>query len=87
MLEISTQLRNGYVRLLEQRDVPPHSHHYYVKWLCFYLDFCNKYHHDPARPSSLPLFIRKLHEKNQTPRQQSESLTIDDEVTLDTSGG
>jgi len=73
MLEMPTQLRNGYVRLLEQRDVPPHSHNYYVKWLRFYLDFCSKYHHDPARHSSLPLFIRKLHEKNQTPRQQSQA--------------
>ena len=73
MLNIPTQLRNDYARWLVQRHIPPHNHNFYLKWLRFYLDFCNKYHHDPAHHSSLPLFIRKLQEKNQTPRQQTQA--------------
>ncbi|MFQ5651495.1 MAG: hypothetical protein ACE5IY_16290, partial [bacterium] len=39
------------------------------------LDFCNKYHHAPNRRASLPLFIKKLHEKGQNVRQSSRVLT------------
>jgi hypothetical protein len=73
MLDIPTQLKNDYTRLLPQRGVPSYSHNYYLKWLCFYHDFCNRYHHAPSLRSSLPLFIRKLHEKGQTPPQQKQA--------------
>jgi len=73
MLELPAQLKIDYARLVKQRNIPQHSHNAYLKWLRFYLDFCNKYHHDPALRSSLPLFIRKLHEKNQTSRQQKQA--------------
>ena len=73
MLDIPAQLKNDYILFLTQCNIPPHSHNYYIKWLRFYLDFCNKYHHTPTLRSSLPLFIRKLHEKNQTSRQQKQA--------------
>lgn len=73
MLEIPAQLKNNYIRLLKQRDVPSHSYNHYLKWLRFYLDFCHKYDHDPAHHGSLPGFLRKLHDKNQTPRQQNQA--------------
>ena len=69
MFAVPVQLKNDYTRLLTQRDVLSHSHNYYLKWLRFYLDFSSKYHHNPDDfRSSLPLFIGKLHEKNQTSR-------------------
>ncbi|MGZ5009229.1 MAG: hypothetical protein ACXWE9_08240 [Methylobacter sp.] len=34
----------------------------YLKWLLFYWDFCRKYHHDPYRYESLPLFLTELRE-------------------------
>lgn len=73
MLDIPTPLKNGYARLLTQRSIPSHSHNQYLRWLRFYLDFCHKYQHDPACHSSATLFIRKLQEKNQTPRQQKQA--------------
>ena len=53
--------------------MPRHSHNSYFKWLRFYLDFCNKYHHNPDLSSSLPFFVRKLHDKKQTSRQQKQA--------------
>lgn len=73
MLDIPAQIKNGYAQLLQQRGIPQHSHNTYLKWLRFYLDFCSKYHHAAAHRSSLPLFIKKLHEKNQTSRQQKQA--------------
>jgi hypothetical protein len=73
MLDIPVQLKEDYAGFLNQCEVAPHSHNYYIKWLRFYLDFCDKYHHVPALRSSLPLFIRKLHEKNQTSRQRKQA--------------
>lgn len=73
MLDIPVQLKSGYIRLLQQRDIPQHNHNAYLKWLRFYLDFCDKYHHAAPQRSSLPLFIKKLHEKNQTQHQQKQA--------------
>ena len=73
MLDIPAQLKSGYTRLLQQRNIPQHNHNAYLKWLRFYLDFCNKYHHAVTHRSSLPLFIKKLHEKNQTLQQQKQA--------------
>ena len=73
MLSIPDPLRDNYLRLLSQREVPAYTHNAYLKWLRFYLDFCHKYHHNPGRRNSLPPFIGKLDEKNQTPRQQKQA--------------
>jgi hypothetical protein len=73
MLDIPAQLKKDYTRFLTQCEVPPHSHNYYIKWLRFYLDFCNKYNHVSANRGSLAHFIKKLHEKNQTSRQQKQA--------------
>ena len=73
MLDIPSQLKNEYARLLTQRNIPSHSHNQYLRWLRFYLDFCTKYHHNPARHNSMTFFISKLKEKNQTPRQQEQA--------------
>ena len=42
----------------------------YLKWLRYYLDFCEKYNHSPVDPDSANSFMLKLSEKNQTFRQQ-----------------
>ena len=73
MIDIPAELRNKYTSFLAQRQVPSHTHNIYLKWLRFYLDFCNKYQHTPSLRGSLPLFIGKLHEKKQTSRQQEQA--------------
>ena len=73
MIDIPLESRNKYTSFLAQRQVPSHSHNIYLKWLRFYLDFCNKHEHRPFLRGSLPLFIGKLQEKKQTPRQQEQA--------------
>ena len=45
----------------------------YVKWLRFYLDFCENYQHPPRDRESLQPFLRKLASKNQSRERQEEA--------------
>ncbi|MDA3872507.1 MAG: phage integrase N-terminal SAM-like domain-containing protein, partial [Kiritimatiellae bacterium] len=45
----------------------------YLKWLRFYLDFCEKYDHPPRDRDSLQPFLRKLVSKNQSRERQEEA--------------
>lgn len=38
----------------------------YLKWLRFYLDFCEKYKHESKNENSLAFFVEKLRNKNQS---------------------
>jgi hypothetical protein len=48
-------------------------HPFYLKWLRYYLDFCEKYQFSHGQASSLPHFLRKLQEKKQSPVQQDQA--------------
>ena len=45
----------------------------YQKWLRYYLDFCRKYQLAANKPESLPVFIKKLHDKKQSLVQQQQA--------------
>lgn len=47
--------------------------YFYKKWLRYYLDFCQKYHHAAFDTESLPLFIKKLQEKQQSEAYQRQA--------------
>jgi integron integrase len=46
----------------------------YQKWLRYYLDFCQKYHVPPKHEKSLPPFIQKLQDKQQSREQQEQAV-------------
>ena len=45
----------------------------YTKWLRFHLDFCHEYHHNPFHVDSLPLFLKKLPDKQQSEQHQQQT--------------
>ena len=65
MLKIEPVLLKSYKFVLQMNKIPPKNHGYYIKWLRFYLDFCQKYGFREADPGSLPPFIEKLRSKKQ----------------------
>jgi integron integrase len=73
MLQIPEKLLEKYRYLLKQDAVPANSHASYIKWLRYYLDFCKKYRHAYEKNASLVLFLKKLNEKRQNPKQQEEA--------------
>jgi len=70
---IPQQLLVQYDSQLNEKEISIKLHGVYRKWLRFYLDFCNKYSHNPNLSESLPKFINKLREKNQSKLQQKQA--------------
>jgi integron integrase len=55
----------AYTDFLAQNNIAKAYEPFYLKWLRYYLDFCQKYSHQPDSPLSLPKFVEKLKGKKQ----------------------
>ena len=66
MQQVSPDIWAAFERRLDQAQVPAGQRPGYLKWVRFYFDFCSKYGHSPALPTSLGPFLNKLAAKNQS---------------------
>jgi len=73
VIRIPQDILQKFEILLEKDGIPVSKHNFFKKWLRYYLDFCNKYEHDPEQTASLPLFINKLRSKKQSRQQQKQA--------------
>src|SRR5436309_5999542 len=73
MIVIPSAIGKRFEQFLTRKALPPTVRFLYTKWLRFYWDFCDKYHHDSLHPGSLPLFLRKLRDKHQSEQQQKQA--------------
>ena len=73
MLILPTAIIEQYDNLLLDKSFSDKDKALYKKWLRFYWDFCHKYQHDAFHLDSLPLFIQKLQDKNQSVQQQNQA--------------
>jgi integron integrase len=69
MNDIPEEIRARFDSILIRKSIPSSLHPHYRKWLRYYLDFCHKYHLPYSKHESLPHFINKLKEKQQTQLQ------------------
>ena len=74
MRKLPAELLSSYNFLLVSKNIPEGYHAHYLKWLRYYLDFCNKYQFNESNPKSLPDFIGKLKEKRQSAAQQKQPI-------------
>lgn len=65
MKKIPLEIEKQFLILLNKK-MPQKLHSDYLKWLMFYLDFCSKYKFIEDNHESLPKFLNKLKQKNQT---------------------
>ncbi len=72
MLAIPSALQSKFEEHLRNKAIPDNLHGMYQKWLRYYLDFCRKYHLPPKHEKSLPPFIKKLQDKQQSQAQQEQ---------------
>lgn len=56
-----------------RRAMPSAQRGDYLKWLRYYLDFCEKYRHPPRDHDSLQPFLQKLAAKGQSPDRQKQA--------------
>ena len=73
MLAIPPNLARAYESLLANHGVPVPQRSYYLKWLRYYLDFCQKYGLPPTDRRSFSAFDGKLREKNQSDDQRHQA--------------
>ena len=66
LIQINQNLLVSYNRELVSRNIPGNEHSYYVKWLRYFLEFCNKYKFNPSNVGSISPFIEKLDSKKQS---------------------
>ncbi|MBU4321364.1 MAG: integron integrase [Nitrospinae bacterium] len=87
MRDIPSNILKQFSDVLKTRSVPSSLHSFYLKWLCYYLDYCSKYGIPNSSSKSLTQFLQKLRDKKQTEAQQKQaghavSLYLDLEKTL-----
>jgi site-specific recombinase XerD len=76
MLTIPSSLQAQFQEYLRDRTIPNNIQAAYLKWLRYYLDFCQKHHFPHAQRESLPHFLKKLQEKRQTQAQQEQAAHV-----------
>lgn len=73
MRKIPAALNVQFGALLVKNKIPQKFHRHYLKWLRYYLDFCQKYRFEESNSESLPNFVQKLKEKRQSEIQQKQA--------------
>lgn len=73
MLNVPSVEKAKFVVWLRSQSVPEKLFAPYVRWMCYYLDFCQKYHFAANRQESLAHFLKKLEDKRQTKEQQQQA--------------
>ena len=73
MLTLPAELTRRYEALLRQQGVAREHRPYYMKWLCYYWDFCHKYGFKPRARQSFPPFDEKLRTKKQSDVQRQQA--------------
>lgn len=70
MLRVPADLIAQYQLYMDQNGIDLSRHDEYIKWLRFFLDFCEKYQVNGVESVRLHLFINKLKEKRQSQDQR-----------------
>ncbi len=73
MITVSSDLQRQFEKILQEKSISKSLWWQYKKWLRYYLDFCQKYNFPATQKDSLPHFLQKLQEKNQTKIQQEQA--------------
>jgi integron integrase len=74
MKSIPDKIITPYTKLLNKQNILSKVIRFYLKWLRFYLDFCEKYSHPASSKFSLTLFKNKLKQKKQSEQQIEQAL-------------
>ena len=73
MIQIDPQTIQKYKMVLINNHIPETDAHLFLKWLRYYLDFCDKYQFEKYSSTSLPRYVEKLKSKGQNLDQQNQA--------------
>ncbi|SRR6266478_7371205 len=66
MIVLAPETVAAYERRMENSAVAARQRSAYLRWVRFYLDFCQKYGHPPREEASMAPFLEKLAAKKQS---------------------
>ena len=66
MKKLPEVLQTAFRRRFQEEGIAQAELADYLKWLRFYLDFCQKYRHPPRDGDSLEPFLQKMASKRQS---------------------
>lgn len=73
MKQVPSHMKVLYGAHLKDKVISKSAHFHYLKWLWYYLDFCEKYHLNELKDENLVHFVEKLKDKKQTAQQQKQA--------------
>ena len=73
MYNIPGELKESFLAVLKKKGISSGQHFSFLKWLRYFLDFCDKNQFPPRKMKSLEAFLRKLQEKNQNSAQRQQA--------------
>ncbi|MFZ2959720.1 MAG: integron integrase [Candidatus Ozemobacteraceae bacterium] len=73
MFTIPERLDRKYLEILKRKGISSGDHGFFLKWLRYFLDFCEKYRFSSREETSLAPFLVKLQERNQSPAQKHQA--------------
>jgi len=73
MLKLPEKINQPFQKFLNNKGLSDKDRSFYNKWLRFYWDFCQKYHHHAFYQNSQSLFLTKLTEKGQSEAQREQA--------------
>ena len=73
MKHIPSDIKTLYDAHLKNKAISKSAQFHYLKWLRYYLDFCEKYCVNKFKKENAVHFIQKLKDKNQTAQQQKQA--------------
>jgi hypothetical protein len=69
MIQIPDKTKKPFIDSLKQQGISNNEFPSFLKWLRYYMDFCNKYTYNHSDSNNLSHFIQKLRQKNQSEKQ------------------
>ena len=73
MFEIPPAVNRGFLAALDRESISSNRKPYFIKWLRYFLDFCDRHNQLPGQKDSLEAFLIKLTEKGQDSFRQRQA--------------
>jgi len=73
MKPIPSEIKILYDEVMIKKDAPLPVHFQFRYWQRYYLNFCLKYHYEPANKESFAPSVQKLKDKNKTEQQRKQA--------------
>lgn len=73
MFEIPPAVYREFLAALDRESIPSNRRPFFLKWLRYFLDYCDRYNQLPKEKDSLDAFLVKLSEKGQDSFRQQQA--------------